>query len=219
MFKWIKALGPEGQKLEHINQKLGEMLDDGRHTFDAAANALLGGTDPQVISADLFATDERINRTEQEIRRQLVVHGSVHGRQTFPGLLVLMSLAKDAERIGDYAKNLFDLAARSPEFVDEAEKRKLIEFKDRTSQLLARARSVYYEEDEASARSFLEEADRMTDSCDSAIYRLLDVKNQNAAGTVLAYRYIKRVISHAANIITSVIMPVDKLDFFDEPKP
>ena len=101
---WLQRLGPEAQSLNEINVKFLEMLTDGRHIFVAAANALLGGTAPQVIRADLFETDRRINRTEQEIRRQIVVHGSIHGAATFPSLLVMMSLVKDAERIGDYAK-------------------------------------------------------------------------------------------------------------------
>jgi phosphate uptake regulator len=217
MFKWFKRLTAEGQKLEHVHQKLGRMLDDGRHAFDASANALLGGTDPQVISRDLFATDDRINATEQEIRRQLVVHGSVHGALTFPELLVVMSLVKDAERIGDYAKNMYDLAVRSAGLLDEEERGRLIELKDRTSELLARAREVYSEQDEAVARSFLEQADHLEDFCDSSIYNLLAIRGRNPSAEVLAYRYIKRVISHASNIVTSLVMPVDKLDFFDEP--
>ena len=42
-----------------------------------------------------------------------MVHGAVHGTFSFPELLVMMSLVKDAERIGDYAKNIFDLAVHN----------------------------------------------------------------------------------------------------------
>ena len=38
----------------------------------------------------------------------------------------------------------------------------------------------------------------------------------NLAGVALTARYFKRVASHAANIVTSIVMPLDKLDFFDE---
>jgi len=37
-----------------------------------------------------------------------------------------------------------------------------------------------------------------------------------AAATALTYRYFKRIVSHSMNIITSVVMPFDKTDFFDE---
>jgi hypothetical protein len=36
------------------------------------------------------------------------------------------------------------------------------------------------------------------------------------AATALAYRYLKRISAHSMNIITSVVMPLDHLDYFDE---
>ena len=65
---WLQKLGPESRNLKEINAHFQQMLEDGRHIFDAAANALLGGTDPEVIREDLFTTDQRINHTEQAIR-------------------------------------------------------------------------------------------------------------------------------------------------------
>jgi phosphate uptake regulator len=199
---------------EEIQQRFMQMLEDGRHIFDAAANALVGGTDPSVIRADLFATDKRINETEQELRRQIVVHGSVHGPASFPALLVLMSLAKDAERIGDYAKNIFDLSVVETELGDDAAA--LTELKDQISKLLVKGRNLYQTEDEEGAREFLLEADRVEDACDAAVTRLLAARGENMAGRALAYRYFKRVTSHIANVVTALVVPLDKLDFFDE---
>jgi len=34
----------------------------------------------------------------------------------------------------------------------------------------------------------------------------------------LMYRYVKRVLAHATNVVTAIVMPIDKLDFFDEDK-
>ena len=199
---------------EEIQQRFVQMLEDGRHIFDASANALVGGTDPEAIRADLFATDRRINETEQELRRLIVVHGSVHGAPSFPALLVTMSVAKDAERIGDYAKNLFDLRVANVPLGDETAT--LTELKDQISRLLVKAANLYQSEDEKGARAFLAEADRVEDACDAAVTRLLSLKNDNAAGRALAYRYLKRVTSHASNVVTALVMPLDKLDFFDE---
>jgi phosphate uptake regulator len=215
-FKWRKE--QEAPGLEAITRKFEQMLEDGRHTFDASANTLLGGSDPNVIREDLFQTDKRINRMEQEIRRALVVHGAVHGALSFPELLVMMSLVKDAERIGDYAKNIFDLAVHNRTGFAEDELQLLVQLKDQISKLLVRARNIYDQQDEEAARKFLEDCDKLEDQCDESVHRLLAVKGLNKAGSVLTYRYFKRVISHIANIVTSLVMPIDKLDFFDEPK-
>ena len=217
MFKWLQRPNAE-TSLDEIHREFLGMLDDGRHIFDAAANCLVGGTDPEVIRADLFATDDRINRVEQSIRREIVVHGSVHGSPTFPGLLVMMSLVKDAERIGDYAKNLFDLAVKGGGFHDEEERRRLVDAKDRISKMLVRARSLCETQDVESARKFTWEADSVADECDSAIDRLLAFEGGNPSTAVLTHRYFKRVVGHLSNIVSSIFMPVDKLDFFDEPR-
>ena len=211
---WLSR-SSEAAGFVEIQRGFAQMLEDGRHIFDAAANALVGGTDPEVIRSDLFATDMRINQTEQHIRRQIVVHGTVHGAQSFPSLLVVMSLAKDAERIGDYAKNIFDLAVLRPDLGNDVEQGKLVDLKNRVSDLLGRARRLYDAQDDRAARAFLAESDQVQDACDANLEAALAVP-ENAASRALAYRYFKRVTSHAANVVTSLVMPLDKIDFFDE---
>jgi len=212
---WLSP-DPERSGLAEIERLFVEMLEDGRHTFDAAANALVGGTDPEAIRKDLFATDRRINQTEQSLRRKLVVHGSVHGAVHFPHMLVLMSVAKDAERIGDYAKNLFDLAVARPWLGSPERQGEMVELKDEISRLLVRAKALYEKEDMTAARAFLGECDRIEDHCDAVIQSAVKAESPNCAGLALAARYFKRVTSHASNIVTALVVPLDKLDFYDE---
>jgi phosphate uptake regulator len=127
--------------LEKMRAEFGQMLDAGRHIFDTAANAFLGGTDLEVIRQNLFDTDLRINRAEQQIRREIVVHATVHGAAEFPPCLVLMSVVKDAERVGDYAKNIFDLAELAPHPPTGEHRDRLVKLKDRISQVMATCRS------------------------------------------------------------------------------
>jgi len=216
MFGWLKNLGADSKGLGEMHSKFLEMIGDGRHVFDAAANGLLGKVDPEVIREDLFTTDRRINETEMQIRREIVVHGTVHGVGTFPALLVMMSLVKDAERIGDYGKNIFDLLAVGVDIPEGEERAGLVSLKDDVSKLLIRSHGLFRSQDEKNARSFLEDASNLEDRCDKAVDRLLVLTGENQAGLVLTYRYFKRVISHSSNIVTSIVMPLDKLDYFDE---
>jgi phosphate uptake regulator len=215
MSSWLSPDSERGG-LDEIERLFVEMLEDGRHAFDAAANALVGGTDPEAIRKDLFATDRRINQTEQALRRKLVVHGSVHGAVHYPHLLVLMSVAKDAERIGDYAKNLFDLAVARPWLGPPERHSELVELKDEISRLLVRAKALYEREERGAARAFLGECDRIEDHCDSIIKSAVAAEGVNWAGLALAARYLKRVSSHASNVVTALVVPLDKLDFYDE---
>ena len=95
MFKWFKPIDSAGG-MEEMRARVEDMLSEGRHIFDAASTAFLGGADPTVIRDDLFKTDKRINQLEQKVRRQALVHGTVYGTSQLPTCLVLMSIVKDA---------------------------------------------------------------------------------------------------------------------------
>jgi phosphate uptake regulator len=198
-----------------MRSEFGQMLDAGRHVFDTAANAFLGGTNLEIIRKDLFKTDKRINRAERRIRREIVVHASVHGAVEFPACLVLMSIVKDAERVGDYGKNLFDLAELAPRAPEGQHRDWLVQLKDRVSKMLAACREVFDSNDKEAATRLIVKAKAIEDVCDERIRALVQgtLVDEMAPAYVLAYRYIKRVTSHARNVASSVVQPLDKLDF------
>ena len=217
MFDWINRIQSSASAAQEILEYFEQMLEDDRHIFDLAANALVAGTDTDAIKEEIWATDKRVNRNERRIRRRLVTHGATHGRGAFASDLVMMSLVKDAERIGDQCKNIFDLAAMSRE-LPPGVKDELTELKDSTSRFLVRARNIYRSENEADARAFLAESEAAAKRCDRRSIEMVmsDDGHRGNAAAALAYRYFKRVIAHTTNVITSVVMPLDRLDYFDE---
>lgn len=217
MFDWFSS-GSEGVSgQESLRAEFGQMLDAGRHIFDAAANAFLGGTDVEIIRQDLFATDKRINHAQQAIRREIVIHATVHGAISFPACLVLFSIVKDAERVGDYAKNIFDLAELSKDPPDGEHKVDLVKLKDRISVLMASCRQAFDKQDEEVAKELILEAEAIEDHCDDQISKILTKAEplELDATFALAYRYFKRIASHSLNVLTSIVQPVDMLDFSD----
>ncbi|NQT13848.1 MAG: hypothetical protein HQ582_13930 [Planctomycetes bacterium] len=216
MFDWFTGkVGTSRAGLDRMRTEFGQMLDAGRHIFDTAANAFLGGTDVEVIREDLFQTDKRINRAERQIRREIVVHASVHGAADFSACLVLMSVAKDAERVGDYGKNLFDLAEITPGAPEGKHREALVELKDRISEMMANCREVFDSSEKEAAKRLIVEAKRAEDLCDEHVRNLVreGVPDPMAPAYVLGYRYFKRVAAHVRNIASSVVQPVHKLDF------
>ena len=222
MFSWFKKISSPSPKADRMSLEFGQMLDAGRNTFLTASNALLGGTDPDVIREDLFATDRRINKSEQQIRRELVVHATVHGPATLPDALTLMSIVKDAERIGDYSKNIFDVCVIAEPLKRDEIHKDLVALKDIIADLLRDTRKVFDSQEEAAARELSHRMIDVEDHCDAKVADLLkrQAELSQPATQVLCYRYFKRVVSHAMNIISSIFMPLDKLDYFDEqPRP
>ncbi|NQT39741.1 MAG: hypothetical protein HQ581_19755 [Planctomycetes bacterium] len=216
MLNWLFGGEESGDAgLDRMHSAFGRMLDAGRHVFDVTANAFLGGTDLEVIRQDVFKTDKRINKAERRIRREIVVHASVHGSSVFPECLVLMSLVKDAERVGDYGKNLFDLAELMPHPPSGEHLDVLIDLKDRISAEMATCREVFDVRKADQAARVICNVREIEDFCDQKVSDFIRQPDQTdmVAVYVLAYRYFKRVASHTRNITSSVIQPLHRLDF------
>ncbi|MEZ5988851.1 MAG: PhoU domain-containing protein [Planctomycetota bacterium] len=214
MLEWLKTLGKKDPGLMSMASRLNQMLVDGRHMFDISSSVLLSTADPDLIREDLFRTDVGINANEQKLRRELVVHATVQGPVEFPTSLALMSVARDAERIGDYCKNLFDIAKlrQIPKGHDLNEG--LSRSRDRLSELLGQLIDIYNKQDEKQARRFLVDADRYLDHCDDMVEKLISEEPQGAVSASLAYRFFKRIGAHAMNIVSSIVQPIDKINYF-----
>jgi phosphate uptake regulator len=217
MFNWLKRIQESADGSKEILSLFEEMLDDGRHIFDAASACLLSGADPEAVKEDIWKTDIRINKNERRIRRRVLTHAALNGRAAVAGDLIWISLVKDAERIGDYGKNIYDIAAIGRPLNPQC-RANLLKLRERASRMLVRAKNIYRSEDEDAARDFITEASEFCQLCDRRTEEIIRSTEGDGAlaASALAYRYLKRVVSHLMNIVTAVVMPFDKLDFFDE---
>lgn len=213
--------GSSDRELEEIEQKIRSMIVDGRHTFDAATDALLAGADPEVIGADIRETDRRINESEREVRRRLVVHVSVHGpKADLPMVLASMSVAKDAERVGDHAKNIWDLANAVGRLEGDEDREALLGYRRWVSGFIAETARVFSARDEDAARRLIHDGDTKLDEFDAHVRNQIGSSKpaRQAVPRALFYRYCKRITAHLMNILTSLVVPIDQLDYYDEEK-
>lgn len=213
--------GGADQTLEDIEATIANMLLMNRHTFDLAINALVGGTDPSAVGNEIRKSDRRVNKAERRVRRELVVHTSVRGKRAdLPRVLVSMSIIKDAERIGDYAKNIWDLANAGVDLSDAADIDALCSMRDRTSKLLGDCARIYQDRDTAAVHALVPILEDELDEYDACLLNQLDspAAPRDAVSRALLCRYLKRITAHVMNVITSLVMPVDRLDYYDEDK-
>ena len=210
--------GTESQ-LEQIESKIGQMLSDARHSFDLAANALLAGAEPTVVGDDVHITDKRINALEREVRRDLLVHVSVHSAASdVPMILAYMAVSKDVERIGDYAKNIWDLANQGTDLSGADDLEQLTSYRQRTSLLISQTAQTFLDRATEEARGYLREADVLLKEYDERINECVASQHPSSYGVprALYYRYLKRITAHLMNVLTALTMPVDRLAYFDE---
>ena len=208
---------PDDSGIDHIEAQVQRMVTDARHTFDLAMNAITGGSVASVAD-EVRRTDRQINVTEMEIRRELVVHFSVHAGGDATEMLVFMNMVKDLERIGDYNKNVFDLAEEGVSFAGADDLERLLGFRDEISSRIALMGEILTVRDEERARAYIARSDELRREFDNLVNELVHSTEPalHAVPRALLYRFLKRITAHSLNVVTAVIMPVDRLDYYDE---
>lgn len=211
----------DADQLESVEQQLLEMLGSCQDAFRLATGCLLGDGDVASNAKDVLALDKEINRMERAIRRELLIHGTVRGTEVDQGLmLTYMSLAKDAERIGDKCKDILELAEMGADFTDGEDVAELLEHRNHVAELIKETRETFAQQDTERVHELIELIAEDEEHYDRHVTRFVmtELPSRYAAPRALFYRYIKRISGHLANILSSVVMPVDRLDFYNPEK-
>jgi len=208
----------DADRLDRIEATLQRMITDDLAAFDLAVGALMGRTSSHEVGAELRATDHRVNAAERAIRRELMVHASVQGAIDTPAILVYMSIVKDVERIGDYAKNLFDLANDGTDLSLGMHTGSVSQAVTEVPVFVADAARAFGERDLEASRTLLRRGDELLDGFDRQVSELVREPHPDhqSVAVALTYRYLKRIIAHMMNVLSAVVMPIDRLDYFDE---
>ena len=90
-----------------------EMLDIDQEMFLEAIR-ILRETDGTQVDQEIRRKDKIINRYEQEVRRKVMTHCTLQGPNELPSGMVLISIVIDIERIGDFCKDIVNLAGTFP---------------------------------------------------------------------------------------------------------
>ena len=135
-----------------------------------------------------------------------------------PEVLAFMNMIKDLERIGDYNKNIFDLAEEGVSFTESPELDSILSLRDEVSSRISLMGEILSMRDEERARTYIERGDEMRKDFDRRVNELLHSTEEavTAVPRALLFRFLKRVSAHSSNVVSAVVMPVDQLDYYDE---
>ena len=207
------------ESLDSIDAKLSEMLTNSMRIYDLSMNCLLGDTNLDTVRDDLYSTDKKINELHRDVRREMIIHSAVNSRNLdIPLLLSYMTMSKDIERIGDYCKNLFEIAETGNTFTQGDELDDYIELRNDIGKLIIYLQSCLNLEDESKVQDLITLGSSLSTNLDDKITALLENKQkiQYPVATTLFFRYLKRIVSHIVNAATALIMPTDQIDYLDE---
>ena len=204
--------------LEQIAHRTVSMLADARHSFDLASDAVLSGADPEAIGADVRSTDDRINRAEQELRGELVVHASVHGTDDIALVLSYTLLIKKIERIGDQAKNILDLTDEGVSFADAPDHDELIERRRPISALIGETADLLTEPTDELVADFRVRTDTLRRDLETQIRDLMHSEDpaRYAVPRAILFRYWKRIVANLGGVVTTATEPLQKVGYLDD---
>ncbi|MEZ5174614.1 MAG: PhoU domain-containing protein [Acidimicrobiia bacterium] len=209
--------GHKQSGLDFIQDTLVGMLEDGHDVFVTACNALFGGGKSKATKREVRRTDHEINEAQREVRRHLMVHAAVNNAN-LPVVLQYASIVKDAERVGDYAKNIYDLVKYGANFDVVEDRDELEHYRDAVAQLILDAAEVFAHKDTEQAQHLIGKADGFLSEYDARVKEAYnsDGPASHAVARALYFRFLKRTTAHVMNVLTSLVQPLDRLDSYDE---
>ena len=208
----LRSHGTLSRALELYNS----MIDNVKEMYRLATNALRGPEAVDTIRDKIYALDREVNEKERTIRRSLVNHLSLRVGRDAPACLILMSVVKDAERLGDYCKNMFEVAEMFGQPLARGRyMTPLIEISEKVQGLIAKTGEAFVRSEREVARAVVSESHTVASECDMILKQLINDKlpTQKAVAYSLLSRYFKRLARHLGNIASSVLVGVDEIDF------
>ena len=197
-----------------------EMLRFSEKIFDKSIEAIHSNKSKKEIKV-LKQKDKLINDFQQSVRRKVLTHFSVkRNNENIASGLNLIDIVVDAERIGDYCKNISDLSLLlDSELNCEPISDQIQKIEESVSLRFDKTLEGIEKQDELLAKKLLETYKKIvTDISDNIVDGIISNKIQinntsQSASLVLYARYLKRIGAHLKNITTTIVNPYDKVGY------
>jgi len=220
--KFMELFGSENLLDAAFNTTL-TMVEFDQKMFDAARK-VLRESDTAELPFDVRKTDRKINKYEREVRRQVMTHLTIAGTQNLAPGLALISIVIDVERIGDYTKNMVDLASMHPKKLHGGKyEPTLVEIETVNEEVFNKVIRVLKTQDQKAAREVMQVEEDTAKKAESIIQDLVaggDTKLSlsESVATSMYARYLKRINAHLTNIASSTVNPFPRIGFREKRK-
>ncbi|MBC8467217.1 MAG: hypothetical protein H8D58_01360 [Candidatus Marinimicrobia bacterium] len=220
VFKDIVKLWNSDDLLSQAWDESYKMMVLSNEIFNQAIKYLRNGENKETIIA-LKKRDMEINAYQKNVRRKVVTHYAVSQNiDDLPNGLVLLNMVVDVERVGDYTKNILDLALNHPNTIrSEDFSEDLHHVENEVIERFRKTLEAIHTQDADVARNLMKTyketltniSDTIVNGCISGEIRLGD-ECQTVALALYA-RYLKRIGAHLKNITTVLVNPFDAVGY------
>lgn len=220
VFQNIVKLWNADDLLSQAWDKSYRMMMLSNEIFTQAIKYLREGENEDTIRA-LKKRDIEINNFQKDVRRKVMTHYSVsQDVDNLPSGLILLNVVVDVERVGDYTKNILDLALnhpntiRSEDFSDD-----LYHVEQEVIERFRKTLEAIHTQDADVARNLMTTyketltsvSDKIVNGCISGEITLGD--ESKTVALALYARYLKRIGAHLKNITTVLVNPFDAVGY------
>ena len=220
VFKNLVNIWKSEDSLSQAWASSNEMLTLSHTMFTDAIGALRSGEKNKVIKS-IKQRDTDINKYQRDIRKKVVTYYSISKDVTnLDSGLVLINMVVDIERIGDYTKNILDLAKHHPKkFVSEKISDDLRVVEKAVIERFGNTIKAVEEMDEEVAKelikSYRSDLGKLSDNLvASSISGKLQIGVEHKASSMVLYaRYLKRIGAHLKNITSVVVNPFESIGY------
>ena len=220
VFKNLVNIWKSEDSLSQAWASSNEMLTLSHVMFTDAIGALRSGEKNKVIKS-IKQRDTDINKYQRDIRKKVVTYYSISKDVTnLDSGLVLINMVVDIERIGDYTKNILDLAKYHPKkFVSEKISDDLRVVEKAVIERFGNTIKAVEEMDEEVAKelikSYRSDLGKLSDNLvASSISGKLQIGEEHKASSMVLYaRYLKRIGAHLKNITSVVVNPFESIGY------
>ena len=219
MFKQIFEIFKSDSLYEQALSECHEMLDIDLSMYKESIKSLRE-SDSADINIDIFAMDKKINEFERDVRRKVMTHLAIGGKEDIGSGLVLVSVVIDIERIGDYTKNIYDLAVNHPKKLNGGSvEDRLSEIEKISFKLFEDTIDAFKNQNIEKSRSLMgtykEHISKQSDTITNEIImgKIGDLEIGTASAVGLYARYLKRISAHSRNLISSVVNPFERIGY------
>lgn len=197
------------------------MLESTQEMFRESVRSLRQ-SDSGEMQLNVYEKDELVNKYEQKVRHKVLKHLAITGGANIIPGLILTSIVIDVERIGDYTKNIMDLAINHPRKLSSGKfEQEITKIESAAGALFDRLIPVFRTTDKKAAKALIDENWWLLKACDELLDTLVregdpTMSVSDAVATGIYSRYLKRTAAHLINIASSVVNPFEGLGFHPE---
>ncbi len=221
MFKELYQLWKQDNSLTQAINDSYEMLTQTLEMFRESVKSLRESDDGE-LQINVYEKDQVVNKYICDVRRKVLKYLAITGGMNIIPGLVLTSIVIDIERIGDYTKNITDLALAHPrklkggDFEEDFQK-----IEQAVTDIFEKLITALRESDKTAAAQLINNQYWVLKRCDEIVTAFIKEENlalspRDAASRTLYARYLKRIAAHLMNIASSVVNPFEHIGFRSE---